>query len=89
LIDELRSLTGTVKLLVTSRRLLSIEQHFRNTKRVDIQVYEQDVRRYIEDRIPREPQLRLQVKEEPALQEIIEGKIIAKVQSMYVLLAFM
>ena len=89
LIKELRSLTGVVNLIFTSRPLPSIEQHFQGAKRVGIQANDQDVRTYVKGRILREPRLILHVKDDQELQNSIENKIVANVQGIYVPLASM
>jgi ankyrin repeat domain-containing protein 50 len=57
LLRILRSIltSGTVRLLVTSRDLLSIAGEFRATKRLDIIAHNQDIRRYLEGRIATGP----------------------------------
>lgn len=83
LITELQSLANTVNLMVTSRRLPSIEQIFQGAKHKDIYANERDVRTYIENRILQEPSL-LCVVGEGALQKTIADKIIENVRGMYV-----
>jgi hypothetical protein len=84
LLMALRSLESTINLLVTSRELASIAQDFRETKRLDIQADDQDVRRYIENRIPHEPRLARHVHGHPTFQEEIVVKIIENARGMYV-----
>jgi hypothetical protein len=61
LLDALRSLTGMVQILVTSRGIpsINIEQDFPGTRRLDIRATDDDMRRYIETRTPRSYPLEL------------------------------
>lgn len=81
LLSALRAL-GAVNLLVTSRDLASIAKDFHDAKRLDIYANDDDVRRYIVNRIPREPRLANHVLEHPKLQEEIASKILEKVGGM-------
>lgn len=85
LLNELRSLADTVRLLVTSRDLPSISQYFRGTKRLDIHADDQDVRDYIESRIRQESELAALVEGHPTLQEEIVKGIIENARGMWVL----
>jgi hypothetical protein len=77
LLQSLRSLHGTVNLMVTSRDLLSIARQFTETKRLDIVADDQDVRRYILSRIASMPRQHLIV-----LQDTIVNTIVANVGGM-------
>lgn len=82
LLSALRSFGSTVSLLVTSRNLASIEADFRGTKRLDIHAIDEDIRRYIEGRIPREPRLAKHVDGHQPLQEQIVKNITESVRGM-------
>jgi hypothetical protein len=84
LLAALRTLTSTVNLLITSRDLASIAAEFRGSKRLDIYARDDDVRRYIEGRIPHESRLARHVDGHPMLQEEIVNKILESVHGMYV-----
>lgn len=86
LIKELRSLAKHVKLIITSRRLPSIEHIFQAAKHKDIGANGEDVRMYVGSRILEEPSLSEVVGEDAALQNTIADQIIANVQGMYVFL---
>jgi hypothetical protein len=77
LLKELRALALTVRLLVTSRDIPSIAQHFHDTKRLDISADDQDVQGYIWGRIAQAT--RRPVKE---LQERVVTKISEKARGM-------
>lgn len=89
LITTLRLLSGNVSLMVTSRPLPSIELQFRGVKRLDILANDDDVRKYIEDRIPGENRLVRHVKRDPSFQEIIVNKIVVNAGGMSVFLMSM
>jgi hypothetical protein len=48
LVQALRSLTGLINLMVTSRDLPSIEQHFREALRLHIRATDEDVEKYVQ-----------------------------------------
>jgi hypothetical protein len=77
LLEELQSLSGIVNLLVTSRELSSIAQHFEGTNRLNIRATDQDVRKYIEARIASVPRRHLK-----ALREEIVAQVVEKAQGM-------
>lgn len=85
LIKTLRSLAG-VNLMVTSRPLLSIKQQFQGTKRLKILADRNDVRKYIEGRIPNENRLARHVERYPTLRNDIVNKIVANARGMSVFL---
>lgn len=82
LLTALRSLAGTVNLLVTSRNTPSRE--FYGNKQMNIRANEQDVRRYIQGRIPQTRFLKLHVDKDPALQEEIMKAIAENIDGMSV-----
>jgi len=82
LLTALRSLGRSVSLLVTSRDIASIAQEFEGSKCLEIRASEQDVRRYIEGRIPHESRLVKHVNGDQALQEEIVKKITENVKGM-------
>ena len=73
LLRVLRSIAGTVNLMVTSRDLVSIAREFQETKRLDICANDQDVRRYIEGRIARTPRRHLKALQESIVKKIVEN----------------
>ena len=73
LLQALRSLAGTVNLMVTSRDLVSIARDFQETKHLDICANDQDVRRYIEGRIARTPRRHLKALQESIVKKIVEN----------------
>ena len=83
LLMTLRSFTKA-NLLITSRNLASIEKNLRGTKRHVISAHDEDVRRYVKNRILRTPRLQMHVDECPTLREDLVEKITSNVQGMYV-----
>jgi len=73
LLKALRSLGGTVNLMVTSRDLPSIAREFQRTKRLDIRANDSDVQRYIEGRIARASRRHLIALRECILNTIVEN----------------
>lgn len=84
LVTTLQSLANDANFMVTSRNLPSIEQQFKN-KCSRISTMDDDVRKYIEDRIPHEIRLARHVQKDPALQDTIITKIVGNVKGMSVL----
>jgi hypothetical protein len=72
LLKALRSLTGSVNLMVTSRDLPSIAQHFRATKHLDIRANNQDLRKYIESRVSLAPR-HVQNSQETIVKQIVDN----------------
>jgi hypothetical protein len=85
LMEKLRSLAGA-NLMVTSRLFLSIERQFQGTGRLDILANNDDVRKYIEGRIPGENRLARHVERHPTLQKDIVDSITTNVRGMSVFL---
>ncbi|KAL9118809.1 MAG: hypothetical protein Q9187_004635 [Circinaria calcarea] len=81
---ELRNLLPHIRLLVTSRYLVSIERSFENDARLEIRANNGDVEKYVRARIQKEPRLLQHVKADPALEEQIITTIIEKARGMFV-----
>ena len=79
---EIQKLHPTIHLMVTSRHIGSIEPEFEKAVCVEICANEGDVRRYLEDRIEREPRLVRNVKGVPALQETVINAIVKSAKGM-------
>jgi hypothetical protein len=75
LLRGLRSLTGPVNLMVTSRDLASIEQHFLDARRLYIRATDEDVTNFIQSQLDDYPGL-------INLRDIITAKIINNVGGM-------
>jgi hypothetical protein len=76
LLSALRSLSGNIRVLVTSRDIpsINIEQDFFGTRRLDIRAEENDMKKYIRSRIPRNY---------PAeLKQIVVDKVIENARGM-------
>jgi hypothetical protein len=75
LLKALRSLAGHVNLMVTSRDLPSIEQHFRDAQRLHIRATDEDVAKYVQSQLGDYPGL-------VNLRDTITKKIVDKVEGM-------
>jgi len=84
ILAALRALTSTVNLLVTSRDLSSIAADFQETRHLEIYARDDDIRKYIESRVPGESRLAKHVDGHPMLLEEIVNRIVENVQGMYV-----
>jgi hypothetical protein len=75
-----------IHLLVTSRHILTIEREFKgkfeNTTSVEIRASDEDVRRYLENRIKREHRLASHVEADPTLKETIINTIAEKTKGI-------
>ena len=81
LLDEIRRLSNT-NLLVTSRPNLTIERDFEGAESIEIRASEEDVRKYLECRIPKERRLQRHVKEDPVLLNTIISTIVERAKGM-------
>lgn len=82
LLAALLSLPKTVKLLVTSRPLPTIETDLEGIARLDIYANDKDVRMYIEGRIPHEKRLARHIRKDPNLGEILVETIVKSAKGM-------
>lgn len=83
-LDQLRSLPDNVNLLVTSRNTTAIKREFEGVRSIEIRATDDDVTRYITERIKRENRLARHVKMNPNLQDIIVNRLLDKAKGMYV-----
>jgi len=84
LMTELKSLSGAINLMVTSRPLPLIEEYLRDAEHLDIRAKDEDIKNYIEDRIQYGPRLARLVKTNGTLQESVVNKVSVNVNGMYV-----
>ena len=80
----IQKLQPNIRLLVTSRRLLNIEHEFGRSIRLEIRATNEDITRYLDDRIQEEKRLRKHVKGDPFLHNTIVNTIVGNSQGMYV-----
>jgi hypothetical protein len=71
-----------VNLFVTSRYSLTTERKFDGAERLDIRAHDNDVRRYVENRILCEDRLARHVKADPSLQDDIINKVVDSAKGM-------
>jgi hypothetical protein len=73
-LTEIRKLQLSIHLFVTSRYVLTIEHEFEMAARVEIRASDEDVRRYVGERIMRDRLAKL-IKPDPTLRETIVDSI--------------
>jgi hypothetical protein len=71
-----------VHLLVTSRDIPAFKHEFRRAARLEIRASDEDVRRYVTDRIKKERRLARHVEEDPSLTDTIINGVAQKAQGM-------
>ena len=74
-----------VRLMITSRPVASIEAQLQGMTYLEIRAADEDIRKYIENRIPKERRLIPYIRGDYAFQVSIIDTIIAKAQGMYVI----
>ena len=85
LLKTLGSLPTHAKWLITSRNMRSIELDMQGSKRLDICADDEDVRRYVKQRILQERRLNSNVKQKPGLEDTIVSTVMSKVKGMCVI----
>lgn len=81
-IDSVRKLGNNIRLLVTSRHSTNFEGYFRNWARIEIEAHGEDIRLYLETRIPKQSRLAKHIRADPGLQEDIIKHIAKSAQGM-------
>lgn len=85
-LKELEKLPSVVRFLITCRPPLpTLDGQLGNHAAFEVETREEDIRRYIEWRIPREPRLMNQVQQYPPLKEEIISSISEKAKDMILL----
>lgn len=74
-----------LRLMITSRPVASIEAHLQGMAYLEFRAADEDIRKYIENRIPKERRLIPYIRGDDAFQVSIIDTIIAKAQGMYVM----
>jgi hypothetical protein len=69
-----------LRLIVTSRFIPEIVEEFREALTLEVQANKEDVKRFVAGQIYRLPKC---IKRDPALQDIVQDKIVEAVDSMY------
>jgi hypothetical protein len=72
-LKALRSLTGNINLLVTSRDLPTIARHFQGTKRLDIRAHDWDMRLFLEYRVSISPRRHLGLLRETIVKDLTQN----------------
>jgi hypothetical protein len=88
LLYDLRHLSNSVRLMVTSRDLPSIGGSMREIPRLEIHAQDEDIEKYIESRLSQatEFQLRHLLEQDPDLQQLLIRSVKEKSNGMWVLL---
>jgi hypothetical protein len=73
---------NTTNLLVTSRRILSIEQDFADALRLEICASDEDILRYLEGRIGKKDRLKRLIKADLNLQNSLIDTIVENTKGM-------
>jgi hypothetical protein len=71
LISNLQNLSGTIRLMVTSRDLPSISEAMVGIPRLQIHAQSEDIEKYIEGRLSMEPRLRQLLQGDSELRELL------------------
>jgi len=88
MLDQLRNLQlqVDVRLMATSRFIPDIVQRFVGKRTIEVRASDHDVKRFIEGQIPQLPRC---IKKDPALQAMVQEKIVEAVDGMKVVLIFL
>jgi len=71
-----------INLLLTSRTTLTLEHDLKITSKIEISAHDEDLQKYVLARIPKEPQLRLLINEDPQLKDTIARTILERAKAM-------
>lgn len=80
----IQKLQPTIRLLITSRHIPTIERVFEMAAQVEIRASDEDVRRYLERRIASAPQLERHMIKDQTLKDRIVSALVKKAEGMYV-----
>ena len=83
-LTEIKRLEPNMHLLVTSRWVPTIELEFERTMRLEIRAHDEDIRKYLHDRIQKTKRLRSHVEADPSLRDAIVNTLVENSQGMYV-----
>ncbi|KAF6820669.1 ankyrin [Colletotrichum plurivorum] len=87
LVNAVQALGNNVRVLITSRTSTNFESAFREAARIDIEAQDQDVRLYLETKIPERSRLAKHIRADPKLQDDIIESIAESAQGMFLLVA--
>lgn len=82
LIAELKKLSATTKILVTSRYCTSDEEHFEPSSKIEIRALEADLVAYVGARMAEESRLTKHFKSEPGLAPLVLENVVKQAQGM-------
>jgi len=81
-LTEIRKLQPSIHLLVTSRHILTVEHEFKEAAYLEIRASDEDVRRYVKDRIEQDRRLQTNISADPSLRETVIDSIVKKANGM-------
>lgn len=82
LVSALQALGENNRLLITSRTSTNFESFFKDVARIDITARDEDVRLYLETKIPKHSRLAKHIQADPKLQNDIITSIAQSAQGM-------
>ena len=82
LLKQIKSLSGNIRMLVTTRHVDDIVNRFRNCPRMEIRATDMDLTKYISSRIASYHRLECIVRDHPSLENEICERITAKADGM-------
>ena len=82
LIAELKKLSATAKILITSRYCTSDEEYFEPSSKIEIRALEADLVAYVEARMVEESRLTKHFKKEPGLAPLVLENVVKQAQGM-------
>ncbi|KAJ0106842.1 ankyrin [Diaporthe amygdali] len=85
LIQTIKDLGNNIRLLITSRTSTNFESWFEDAPRIDIAAQDQDVRLFLETKIPEQSRLAKHIRADPKLQDDIVRNIAESARGMFLL----
>ncbi|OIW26857.1 hypothetical protein CONLIGDRAFT_581605, partial [Coniochaeta ligniaria NRRL 30616] len=82
LLDGIQKLPPNSHILITSRYSPKIEESFKDVPQIDIQATNDDVKRYVQGRIAKEPKLAKHVRSDPTLMDDIIATVVDNCKGM-------
>jgi hypothetical protein len=85
LLEDLQTLGPAMRLLVTARpHIISVKQRYEDAVVLKIRADDEDIKKFLQGQIEKEPKLKTRITKDPALGVLIKTTIVQKVKGMYV-----
>ena len=84
-LTEIKKLEPSIHLLITSRWVPSIELEFEHSVRLDIRARDEDITKYLTERIHETTRLKTHVEADPSLLDTIVNTLVENCQGMFLL----